>query len=377
MCFRRAADLGSSDAAFNLGNVLAEQERWLDAARAFELAITRGDTEAWVSLGWVLHELGDLAGEIRAYQQAETAGDSGGTLGLAFALREQGDREAAMGAAQRAAAAGNETAAGVVTCWQWDLTQDPLLEDALRAGAEHYPSARADLGHLLQSTGRVEAARQVWEQGMGRGEVESMLPLGNLYADVLDDEAAAEAAYLAATELGDAHAHNNLAILLEDRGDLEAAGDALPTCHRRRRHSGRGASSRASRGLTTLGGAPTDPCQTVAWIGAIIAPTQRHGRASVAAPTAACESLHPRNHLQRRPRASGVGNGRTGQRLGRRSCSLRSEARSSPANPGHGWTNLRMLKGTSSSATSPASAPLCRTSSANSCARGSRFAARE
>jgi tetratricopeptide (TPR) repeat protein len=243
MCFRRAADLGSSDAAFNLGNVLAEQERWLDAARAFELAITRGDTEAWVSLGWVLHEMGDLAGEIRAYQQAETAGDSGGTLGLAFALREQGDREAAMGAAQRAAAAGNETAAGVVTCWQWDLTQDPLLEDALRAGAEHYPSARADLGHLLQSTGLVEAARQVWEQGIGRGEVESMLPLGNLYADVLDDEAAAEAAYLAATELGDAHAHNNLAILLEDRGDLEAAamhyrlaiagGDTLAVGHLR------------------------------------------------------------------------------------------------------------------------------------------------
>lgn len=140
-CFRRASDLGSPAAAFNLGNSLAAQECWLEAIAAFELALERGEIDAWLNLGLALHELGDLAG------------DSGGPLMIAFALREQGDRETAMAAAQRSASAGNETAAAVVACWQWCLTQDPSLEAALRAGADHFPAARADLGDLLVATG--------------------------------------------------------------------------------------------------------------------------------------------------------------------------------------------------------------------------------
>ena len=124
-CFRRASDLGSPAAAFNLGNSLAAQECWLEAVASFELALERGENDAWLNLGLVLHELGDLAGEIRAYEQAEDAGDSGGPLGLAFALREQGDRETAMAAAQRSASAGNETAAAVVACWQPTRQIDP------------------------------------------------------------------------------------------------------------------------------------------------------------------------------------------------------------------------------------------------------------
>jgi tetratricopeptide (TPR) repeat protein len=222
-CFRRASDLGSPAAAFNLGNSLAAQECWLEAVASFELALERGENDAWLNLGLVLHELGDLAGEIRAYEQAEDAGDSGGPLGLAFALREQGDRETAMDAAQRSASAGNETAAAVVACWQWCLSQDPSLEAALRAGADHFPAARADLGELLVATGRVKEARQVFEHGMKLGESESMLTLGNLYTDLLGDDDAAEVAYRAGAELGDAHAHHNLAVLLESQDDLEGA----------------------------------------------------------------------------------------------------------------------------------------------------------
>jgi len=222
-CFRRAADLGSPEGAFNLGNSLAAQECWLEAVAAFELALERGETDAWLNLGLVLHELGDLAGEIRAYERAEAAGDSGGPLGIAFALREQGEQEMAMAAAQRSASAGNELAAAVVACWQWCLTLDPSLEAALRAGADHFRSARADLGDLLVATGRVDEARQVLERGMKLGEQESMLPLGNLYADLLGDNESAEAAYRAGAELGDAHAHHNLAVLLGSQDDLEGA----------------------------------------------------------------------------------------------------------------------------------------------------------
>lgn len=51
-----------------------------------------------------------------------------------------------MDAAKRSAAAGNDTAAAVVACWQWCTSLDPTLEPALRAGAAHFASARADLG---------------------------------------------------------------------------------------------------------------------------------------------------------------------------------------------------------------------------------------
>src|SRR6478609_9643929 len=36
-CFRQASDGGSGAAAFNLGNCLAEQERWLEAVAAYEV----------------------------------------------------------------------------------------------------------------------------------------------------------------------------------------------------------------------------------------------------------------------------------------------------------------------------------------------------
>jgi len=222
-CFRRASDLGDAAAAFNLGNCLAGQERFREAVDAYELALERGETDAWLNLGMVLEDLGDLAGAMRAYEQAERAGDSGGAVMLAFALREQGERDAASEAMERAEAAGNELAAAVLACWRWCTSLDPSLEPALRAAAELYPSARADLGRLLVNTGRVEEGRLVFLRGMELGETESMVPLGNLYADVLGDDDAAEAAYRAGAELGDTHAHHNLAVLLARHGDLAGA----------------------------------------------------------------------------------------------------------------------------------------------------------
>lgn len=189
--FHRAAGFGSAIGAFNLGQALAEQGCWEEAAAA--------------------------------YQQAEMVGDKDAALMLAFALRELGDREAALVAAERAAGAGDEMAAAVVACWRWCSSWDPALEADLRAGADLFPSARGDLGHLLVATGRIDEARHVLERGLMLNEVESMLPLGNLYADILHAPVAAEAAYRAGAALGDAHAHHNLARLLDEQGDTDRA----------------------------------------------------------------------------------------------------------------------------------------------------------
>ena len=47
--------------------------------------------------------------------------------------------------------------------------------------------------------------------------------LGNLHADVLGDAAAADDVYRAGIAAGDVHSHNDLGVLLSQRGDLAGA----------------------------------------------------------------------------------------------------------------------------------------------------------
>jgi tetratricopeptide (TPR) repeat protein len=236
-CFRRAAELGEPVAWFNLGNALAGQDRLEEAVAAYESALAGGEPDAWRNLGRVLESLGDLAGAMRAYRGAAEAGDLQGGLQLAFLLQEQGEAEEAVQVAETLAGLGDEEAAAVVACWRWCATRDPRLESALRAGADHFPSARGDLAALLRETGRAAEARFVLERGAKRGDVESWLPLGNLYNEELGDVEAAEEAFRSGITAGDVYCHHNLGVLLADRGDIEgaveqfvlgaAAGDAM------------------------------------------------------------------------------------------------------------------------------------------------------
>lgn len=222
-CFRRAAALGSATAEFDLGNTLAARGRRAAAVEAYQRAIAGGETDAWLNLGQVLEQLDDADGAMRAYRAAADSGDTNGALSLALMLREQGSRDEAEVAARSAADAGNAMAAGVLASWEWDDTLDPALEPALRAGADHYPSARVDLAELLRSTGRPDEARAALELGAKLGEVESWLPLGNYYMDELGDADAAENAYRGGIAAGDAHCHHNLGLLLAARGDKPGA----------------------------------------------------------------------------------------------------------------------------------------------------------
>ena len=222
-CFRAAAEAGDTVASFNLGNALAAQGRWQEAVDAYEVALAGGEADAWRNLGLVLEDLGDLAGAMRAYRGAVDAGDLEGGLQLAFLLREQGERHAAMDVAMEIAAMGDQEAAAVVACWRWCATFDPALEPHLRAGADHFPAARTDLAHLLRESGRGAEARSVLERGAKLGEQVAWLPLGNLYREDLDDEEAAEEAFRAGIAAGDVYCHQNLAVLLADRGDFDGA----------------------------------------------------------------------------------------------------------------------------------------------------------
>jgi tetratricopeptide (TPR) repeat protein len=204
-CFRRATGLGDETDVFDLGNALAARRRWDGASAAYEVALAGGDASAWRTLGAVLEQRGELNAALDAYRGAADAGDP--------------------------------EAAAIVACRLWCTTLDPALEEALRAGADHLPAARADLGDLLRSTGRSVEARWVLERGAKLGEAVCWLPLGNLYADDLGDVESAEEAYRAGIAAGDTFCHHNLGVLLVDRGDLEggveqfrlgaASGDTL------------------------------------------------------------------------------------------------------------------------------------------------------
>jgi hypothetical protein len=76
---------------------------------------------------------------------------------------------------------------------------------------------------LLRQAGRIDEAHFVLEEGVRLGELESMLPLGNLYADYVDEDGLAEATYRRGIEAGDMHCHHDLAILLARLGDTQAA----------------------------------------------------------------------------------------------------------------------------------------------------------
>ena len=222
-CFRRAADLGDGLGSFNLAIALRAQGRGVEAVAAYEAAVDGGVTDAWRDLGNLLEELGDLAGAMRAYRGAARTGDLSGGLQLAFLLREQGERLEAMEIAEQMATGGHAEAAAVLACWRWCATLDTTLEADLRAGANHYPPARADLADLLRETGRSAEARAVLERGAKLGEAVAWLPLGNFYADEMGDEEAAEEAYRGGIAAGEVHCHHNLAYLLAERGDLEGA----------------------------------------------------------------------------------------------------------------------------------------------------------
>lgn len=190
-CFRRAVALGDAVAAFALGNTLAAQERWTEASVAYEAALAGGEAHAWRTLGTVLDEMGDEEGALAAWRGAADAGDA--------------------------------HAAAVLACRQWCRTQDPALEAALRAGADVFPPARADLADLLRETDRAAEARFVLEVGAKRGEAVAWLPLGNLYCDELGDDESAEEAYRSGIAAGDVRCHHNLGVLLVGRGDREGA----------------------------------------------------------------------------------------------------------------------------------------------------------
>ena len=190
-----------------------------------------------------------------AYRGAADSGDVEGLVQFAFLDRLDGDMAKARTGMEHAAAMGSAQAMGVLACWDWVASRDVGLEPRLRAGADHYLYARAALAQLLCTTGPATEARDLLEQAVAAGEDEHWLPLGNIYADEMGDQDAAEAAYRSGIAEGDAWCHYNLATLLLDRGDTAEARKHLKAGSEADDHKAKAALTRLDRAMPRPRGA--------------------------------------------------------------------------------------------------------------------------
>ncbi|MGN7950568.1 hypothetical protein ACTJKH_17640 [Microbacterium sp. 22215] len=112
--------------------------------------------------------------------------------------------------------------AGVLGHWQWCDDRNFDAESLLRRGADAYPSARADLSHLLRESDREGEAEDILRAGVAQAEVESFLPLANLLEEGGRVDEAVEVLRLGYA-LGDAFSAYNLSLILDDRDDVTEA----------------------------------------------------------------------------------------------------------------------------------------------------------
>ena len=196
-CFRRATGLGARRGAFDLGNELAAQARWEDAARPTRsrwpaARPTPGATSGWCSSAW-RHRRRDVGLPRRCRRRRRHGGCS-------WRCCSQPGRGRGARGGRGARRDGRAPRRRGPACWRWCAVRDPGLEDG--------PSCRADPARRparprrpAATTGRTAEARWVLERGASWGAVH-WLPLGNFYADEMRDVEAAEEAYRAGIAAG-------------------------------------------------------------------------------------------------------------------------------------------------------------------------------
>jgi len=108
--YRQRDEAGDPDAAYELGNLRAQNGDIEGAEEAYRRADERGHPTAAANLGLLLQARGDTEGALDAYRRADERGDALGALRLGFVLSEQDKWEEAKAAFARAAERGPEPA---------------------------------------------------------------------------------------------------------------------------------------------------------------------------------------------------------------------------------------------------------------------------
>ena len=186
--------------------------------------LTAQDGETGTRYAEALGSAGDVEAALAVCREVEELGYFAGWYTEAWLEHDRGDTVRAIALMREVAALLDDDEdrrypLAVAAHWRWDEDGDLTAEADLRAGLEAYPTAAADLAHLLMATDRREEGVRVLADGVKAGWVECMLPLANILSEG-GEKAAAEDLYRRAYERGDAYSAWNLAILLweTDRG---------------------------------------------------------------------------------------------------------------------------------------------------------------
>ena len=224
---RRADAAGDAQAAYDLGRVLGDQERWEEAEAAYARADERGHRDALIVLGVLRAKRGDEQGALAAYQTSMERGNPDGGHNLGHMLEDRGDMYGAEAAYMRAVELGSRDAPANLGSLRYRRSDRDGAEEAYKIGAERGDvSAINNLGLLLRERGDEDGARGRFEQASGLGSAEGACNLGVLLEQRGDAESALEA-FRTADARGNAIGSYNLAASLLRRGDTRESYAAM------------------------------------------------------------------------------------------------------------------------------------------------------
>ena len=223
--YRRCADVGDTDAAWRLADLLARRGDVDGAVQVLRARADAGDTGAAWRLAELLAERGDVDG-LRARADA---GDTDAARRLAGLLAERGDVDGLRGRAD----AGDADAARRLA----ELLAERGDVDGLRGRADTGDTdAARRLAELLEKRGDVDGAVQVLRGRADVGDTDAAWRLADLLARRGDVDGAVQV-LRGRADVGDTGAAWRLAELLAERGDvdgLRARADAGDTDAARR-----------------------------------------------------------------------------------------------------------------------------------------------
>jgi len=233
--FVAAVDAGAEGYRINIGNTLKSLGRTADAIDAYRVGWQLGDPDIGWNLAVTLREIGETE-EAAVVEQAlfadrypfvvlteawnrRDAGDLDGAEQLLRSILGDSDSdsdsdEGGESDSDDPASIGSDHAAGVLGMWlRQGGDSGAETERLLRRGMIQYDSARVELAWLLFSDGREDEGVRLLEEGVARGEANSLIPLGNHRWDAgrLDE---ARELFERGVALGDRNAADNLAHLL-------------------------------------------------------------------------------------------------------------------------------------------------------------------
>ncbi|MGW6951500.1 SEL1-like repeat protein [Streptomyces xanthophaeus] len=190
--WKESAHRGSGKALLLLGNLYINTDRDAEAIESWGKAAEAGEGSAYASLGIWYQKQNDTAKALELFRKGAEMDDAVSTFGLAEVLGTTEEAE------------------------QWWIK----LAEMNSSGADLHNLAR-----YYESNDRMELARNNYKAAAEHGYVPSMNNFGAIIADENPEEG--ERWFRAAREGGSLQAATNLAMLLLDRGQKEAAQDLL------------------------------------------------------------------------------------------------------------------------------------------------------